>query len=41
MEMNIHNNYSDSVTSLLDDSKKEARKHRSRLVRPEHVLMEY
>lgn len=39
MEMNIHNNYSDSVTSLLDDSKKEARKHRSRLVRPEHVLM--
>ena len=37
--MNIHNNYSDSITALLDDSKKEARKHRSPSVRPEHLLM--
>ena len=35
----MHNNYSESVTTLLDDSKKEARRHRSRSVRPEHLLM--
>ena len=35
----MHNNYYDSVTTLLDDSKIEARRHRSRSVRPEHLLM--
>lgn len=35
--MNI--NYSDSITSLLEEGKTEARRHRSRAVRPEHLLM--
>lgn len=35
----MHNNYSDSVTTLLDESKREARRHRSSSVRPEHLLM--
>ena len=35
----MHNNYSESVTTLLDESKREARRHRSRSVRPEHLLM--
>lgn len=33
------NKYSENITSLLDDSKKEAKRHRSRTVRPEHLLM--
>lgn len=35
----MHNNYSESITSLLDEGRREARRHRSRSVRPEHLLM--
>lgn len=35
----MQDNYSDNINSLLDDSRKEARRHRSRTVRPEHILM--
>ena len=35
----MHNNYSENITSLIDEGKKEARRHRSRYVRPEHLLM--
>jgi len=35
----VQDNYSDSINSLLDDSRREARRHRSRTVRPEHLLM--
>lgn len=35
----MHNNYSESVTSLLDEGRREARRHRSRSVKPEHLLM--
>lgn len=33
------NKYSENITSLLNESKKEAKRHRSRTVRPEHLLM--
>lgn len=33
------NIYSDNIASIIDDGKIEARRHRSRLVRPEHLLM--
>lgn len=35
----MHNNYSQSITTLLDEGKREAKRHRSRSVRPEHLLM--
>lgn len=35
----MQNNYSDNISSLLDDGRREARRHRSRTVRPEHLLM--
>ncbi len=37
--MPLQNNYSDNITSILDDGRREARRHRSRTVRPEHLLM--
>lgn len=35
----MQDKYSDNINSLLDDSRKEAHRHRSRTVRPEHILM--
>lgn len=35
----VHKKYSDNITSLLDEGRREARRHRSRTVRPEHLLM--
>jgi ATP-dependent Clp protease ATP-binding subunit ClpC len=35
----MQNNYSENITSLIDEGKREARRHRSRSVRPEHLLM--
>ena len=35
----MQNKYSENITSLLNESKKEAKRHRSRTVRPEHLLM--
>ena len=35
----MNSNYSEDITSLLDDGRREARRHRSRVVRPEHLLM--
>ncbi len=35
----MDSNYSENITSLLAEGRREARRHRSRTVRPEHVLM--
>lgn len=35
----MHNNYSENITSILDEGRREARRHRSSSVRPEHLLM--
>ncbi|MBQ0072609.1 MAG: ATP-dependent Clp protease ATP-binding subunit [Prevotella sp.] len=35
----MQTNYSESLTTLLDEGKREAKRHRSRSVRPEHLLM--
>ncbi len=37
--MSVQNNYSDNISSLIDEGRREARRHRSRTVRPEHLLM--
>lgn len=35
----MQNKYSDKIASLLDEGKREAKRHRSHTVRPEHLLM--
>ncbi|MCI6503461.1 MAG: ATP-dependent Clp protease ATP-binding subunit [Prevotella sp.] len=35
----MHNKYSENITSLIDEGRREARRHRSTTVRPEHLLM--
>lgn len=35
----VQNNFSDRISSLLDEGRTEAKRHRSRTVRPEHLLM--
>ncbi len=35
----MRNKYSDKISSLLDESRREAKRHRSNTVRPEHLLM--
>lgn len=35
----MHNNYSEDLTALIDEGRREAKRHRSRSVRPEHLLM--
>ena len=35
----MQNKYSDKIASLLEEKKREAKRHRSHTVRPEHLLM--